>query len=364
MIINEKTKNGLSKFSLVFDGAVCIEDENTYGISHLSEHLLCKALDDYQDEFDINSIDFNAYTSTTHIEFYIAGLDEDILKYRDIFIEKLLNYKVSKEDFEKEKSIILEEYNEYYSDLGYAHFYQLYRIEDGYYSALGDINVIKNITYEQYLEFHHKLYDKPSKIINIASIDYVNDKLEFSSNVNKVYTKSNKELECFNLINNRDLVSIIGRTDIIDIKHVSYCNFINYMLSYGLNSPLMKEIREDKGFTYDVSSCTDDIGNYFRNVICLTTNKNNISQVIDSINNILDKELTEERFEIIKNNRIKYYKMKNIINAPSTTKYVYDNYQLLEDIINEITFDDIKKYYADYFKDFKYSIYDGELKFL
>jgi predicted Zn-dependent peptidase len=40
-----------------------------YGISHIMEHLVCKALDHLQEDFDRDGIDWNAYTLVMRLYF-------------------------------------------------------------------------------------------------------------------------------------------------------------------------------------------------------------------------------------------------------------------------------------------------------
>ncbi len=68
MIINLKSETELSGFYVVYEGSTNLEKKGNFGISHLMEHLCCKSVDLLQEEFDRDSIDWNAYTSGAEIK--------------------------------------------------------------------------------------------------------------------------------------------------------------------------------------------------------------------------------------------------------------------------------------------------------
>ena len=87
MIINLKSQTDLSGFYVVYEGSTNLEKPGWYGISHLMEHLVCKSFDHLQEDFDKDGIDWNAYTSSNEIVFYLTGLDEKVNKWKKKFVE-------------------------------------------------------------------------------------------------------------------------------------------------------------------------------------------------------------------------------------------------------------------------------------
>ena len=74
MIQFAPSQTQLSGFYVVYKGSTNFENEGTRGMSHLMEHLMCKAFDHLQDELAINCVDWNAYTSPGTIVFFVNGL--------------------------------------------------------------------------------------------------------------------------------------------------------------------------------------------------------------------------------------------------------------------------------------------------
>ena len=116
MIINLKSETDLSGFYVVYEGSTNLEKPGWYGISHLGEHLLCKNFDHLQEDFDKDCIEWNAYTDSNNIVFYITGLEEKVNKWKYKFLELLSEFKITKEDFENERKIVLEEYSDYFNN--------------------------------------------------------------------------------------------------------------------------------------------------------------------------------------------------------------------------------------------------------
>jgi hypothetical protein len=76
MIINLKSQTNLSGLYVVYEGSTNLEKKGNYGISHLMEHLMCKTFFHMIQDFDRDGIQWNAYTSSNEIVFYMTGLDE------------------------------------------------------------------------------------------------------------------------------------------------------------------------------------------------------------------------------------------------------------------------------------------------
>ena len=112
MIINLPSQTDLSGFYLVYEGSTNLEKPGNFGISHLCEHLLCKSFDHLQEDFDREGVSWNAYTSNNEICFHMSGLDENINKWKYKFIDLLSEFSITKEQFENERKIVIQEYEE------------------------------------------------------------------------------------------------------------------------------------------------------------------------------------------------------------------------------------------------------------
>ena len=58
----EKNNLKMNGFYIVYNAGSIYEENGKAGTMHLMEHLICKQLDDMQNEFTKRCINFNAYT--------------------------------------------------------------------------------------------------------------------------------------------------------------------------------------------------------------------------------------------------------------------------------------------------------------
>ena len=137
MIINLKSQTDLSGFYIVYEGSTNLEKPGWYGLSHLMEHLVCRNFDHLQDDFERDGIDWNAFTDSNNIVFYWTGLEEKLDKYRDKLVELMSGFNVTKEEFENERNIVLEEYMDSFNEQTDSHSMNLSRKLFNDYDPIG-----------------------------------------------------------------------------------------------------------------------------------------------------------------------------------------------------------------------------------
>jgi predicted Zn-dependent peptidase len=170
MIINLKSQTDLSGFYVVYEGSTNLEKPGWYGISHLMEHLVCKSFDHLQEDFDKDGIDWNAYTSSNEIVFYLTGLDEKVNKWKKKFVDLLTTFNITKEQFENERKIVLEEYMDSFNDQTQSHMLNLSRKLFNDYSPIGLRQDLENLKFMDCLNFFELQYTKPTKIIVLFNL--------------------------------------------------------------------------------------------------------------------------------------------------------------------------------------------------
>lgn len=328
MIINLKNSNELSSLFFVFRGSVSMEKDGWYGLSHIGEHIKCKVFDDLQDTLQENGINHNAYTSNNEIVFYFTGLEEYLSQFREELIRRIYTFDVSEEDVEKEKNIVYEEYLDAFTDKSHIHHLNYSRIKYGNYTPIGLGADILATTYQDVKDYHALQYEKPDMIINVSK-DYTleDDSLEFTDRSSKLKYSWDQNLEApieGGLISPEK--SSIIYDALIEEEDSHIVNFINSMLSDGLNSPLYQEIREIRGLAYYAYAHNSNIGKLNHNIFGTMTSNKNVDIVHDALNDILsnkDKYMTKERFNLVKKSQEIKIK-KSLINRHSNIQDVLD----------------------------------------
>jgi len=367
MIINLKSQTDLSGFYVVYEGSTNLEKKGWYGISHLMEHLMCKNFDHLQEDFDRDGIDWNAYTSSNEVVFYIQGLDEKVDKWKDEFMKLLGQFNVTKEQFENERNIVLEEYMDAFNDQSQSHMLNLSRKLFNDADPIGLRSDLENMKYMDCLQYFDVQYANPSKVINVSknnkyknnSIDFIERKIDKKT----IFGNYDVELELNNDFKDKSSISILSPIIETDFTKV---HFINAMLSLGLKSPLYQEIREKRGLAYYVHCYQSRINKQGINTISTQTSNKNADKVIESVKEVIsnpDKYLTKDRFNLVKD----YYKVRmkkdEILRYKSVGKWINPEGWDINDILDTVKLKDIREVYDKYYDFDKFYISNDKKEF-
>ena len=354
MIINLKSQTDLSGFYVVYEGSTNLEKSGWFGISHLMEHLMCKNFDHLQEDFDKDGIDWNAYTSGNEIVFYLTGLDEKVNKWKGEFMDLLGQFNVTKEEFENERKIVLEEYMDSFNSQTEVHMLNLSRKLFNDYDPIGLREDLEKLKFMDCLNFFELQYAKPTKVINVSKNNpYKNKTLDFAERTIVKNVSFGYHKVPFELGNDfKDKSSLVMLSPIIN-EDFAYVHFINAMLSLGLKSPLYQEIREKKGLVYYVHCYQSRMNQQGINTIATQTSNKNFNAVVEATKTVLEnpkKYLTKERFDLVKD----YYKVRmqkdEILRYKNVNQYINPEGWSVYEILDTVNLKKIKEVYEKYFK--------------
>lgn len=351
-IINIKSNTPFGGFYIIFKGSVANETEKNYGISHLMEHLICKNIDDMLSDFARDGIDWNAYTGDNEIVFHFTGLEKYLTPYKKTILDKLLAFKTTKAQLENEVKIVLQEYNNYFTNQPYAHFFNLNRRKFDYFSPIGSAAALKKITLDDCAEYFELQYSKPTTIINISPAGMLfEETVDMQPNYkNLTLKKENPNAEIELLSQFKETSSIINYK--LMSNKVKEHKIICAILGEGLESPLYKLIREEKGLTYYVSCYLID--SYKDTPILNITSElsdNNVPAFQAAVKEVLSKDLSEERFEVIRSSRRVKLEEAEILNYRTVQKYIEPDHYIDLDFINSMDYHTINKIYREEYHD-------------
>lgn len=367
MIINLKSQTDLSGFYVVYEGSTNLEKKGWYGISHLMEHLMCKNFDHLQEDFDKDGIDWNAYTSGNEIVFYLTGLDEKVNKWKGEFMDLLGQFNVTKEQFENERNIVLEEYMDSFNDQTQSHMLNLSRKLFNDYDPIGLRQDLESLKFMDCLNYFELQYAKPTKIINVSkNKKYSNAGIEFAERQivkNLAFGSHDTPLELNNEF--KDKSSLVMLSPIIE-EDFAYVHFINAMLSLGLKSPLYQEIREKRGLVYYVHCYQSRMNQQGINTIATQTSNKNFNACVDSVKEVLSnpkKHLTKDRFDLVKD----YYKVRQqkdeILRYKNVNQWINPEGWSVYDILEKASLKKAKEVYDRYYDFDKFYISNDKKEF-
>jgi predicted Zn-dependent peptidase len=357
-IINVKSQTELSSFYIVFHGSTQNERPGWYGLSHLIEHLAFKSSEYLMDDFSRYGVYDNAYTSDTNVVFYMQGLQEYIVKYRQEFLDNITKkFNITQKQLDIEKNIVLAEYGDTFVDQQYAHILNLYRKKYNRYTAIGLKEDIENITLDDIYDYYNKYMTKPSKLINVVKdeklfIDNM-DINEFSNNFQDekvLFGTYDNDFEINNKFEDKESVVAITKPM---TENYAISNFITTMLSNGLQSPLYQELREKRGLVYSILFRNDNLNDtQYTMYLSIQTKKGKSEEAINIIKEVFNnpkKYITKERFDVVKDLYLITFKKNEIERYQYLNKYIKQPQFVVENFINNITYDDVMNNYDKIF---------------
>ena len=246
------------------------------GISHYLEHMAFKGTtskDCFQlaSEMEILGSDVNAYTSSDRTVYHVSGRKQDLPKFSELIGDIMLNSTFPEEEVEKERGVILQEYNRSLDNPGHVnyHLYNGVAFPDQAVGrkTLGEPWNIKAFTRQDFIDYQQKYYTGENMIVGVVGNF---DEEEMLREVEKNFSALPR-----GTANTLDEVTYAGgskafeatftQSQIIlgfpirgahDPKHIADV-VASSVLGDGMSSPLFTEIREKRGLVYNISAGCD-----------------------------------------------------------------------------------------------------------
>lgn len=155
------------------------------GIAHMLEHLNFKSTKNLKaGEFDEVVKGFggvnNASTGFDYTHYYIKSSSKNLSKSLELFAELMQNLRLSDEEFQPERNVVLEErlWRTDNSPIGYLYFRlfnNAFTYHPYHWTPIGFKDDIKNWTIEDIRSFHSKYYQPANAIVVVAGDIHAND---------------------------------------------------------------------------------------------------------------------------------------------------------------------------------------------
>lgn len=347
LVYEKSNVKGLGSLYYYFGHSANSEKIGERGLSHFAEHLMCHSFDHLLPKLRSLGITYNAQTHDDFVIFYWTGLDEKIHEVEPELLN-LFSYIPSKDQFENERKIILQEYDDYFSGQNSVYI-NADRKYLNFFGAIGFRKDIEDVTYEQMLVFIER-FRNPTKIYRVSSMKK-NVVSEIYKNVEyKLPLKNSKlkpqpiELESSSSFPTStlvaDWVNVSGKMSNVE------ATFLSNMYASGLESPMYNEIREKRGLAYAVSLFVEEYKfmDYNKINTYILCNEEKVSEVRELVNNILsnpEEFLTKERFDVVKSCDECGRKIQKINNHSNVLKNLKHDLAKLEAEIDALTFERI-----------------------
>lgn len=392
-----KLKNGLTViecyypnfssvyFDVAFRAGPLYEDISNHGLSHLTEHLIAKTIEKkiLGRDWVKNYIDdeFRAYTTADRVNFEFNVHKEDIASGIEI-IEHIFKYArtgFGKDDFEKEKEIVVEEILEEKSDKFYHHVAQkvLYGHNRFHFHGLGKKNKIKQLKQKDQAIFAKKVFCPANAVVTLAGNIKIN-----RSVIYRLESLPPRQQPPPTIFKPKDL-NAAGKSFLFDrswkqnqlglyrmIKQKKPADNIKWSFVVGdVLSPYLFYRLKDKFSTYSFGVNLDFYGGFLLFCIESSFQPHKNLYFLNGLKKelaVFKKVFTAADLKKIKNNKIKNLEMdaeyprqySNMV-AWYALQYGVDNIFTIDDqikIIKNITYKDIKLYFDKLFNDNNFTL--------
>lgn len=246
------------------------------GISHYLEHMAFKGTDTKDcfqiiSEMEIMGSDVNAYTSSDRTCYHVSGRKQDLPRFAELIGDIMLNSTFPEEEVEKERGVILQEYNRSLDNPGHVnyHLFNGLAFPDQAVGrkTLGEPHNIKSFTRQDFIDYQKKFYTGENMIVGVVGNF---DEAEMLALVEKnfgalprgtftpvepvTYVGGGAATEA--PFTQSQVILAFPMRGALDKAHVADVVAAS-VIGDGMSSPLFTEIREKRGLVYSVSAGCD-----------------------------------------------------------------------------------------------------------
>lgn len=178
-VVTEKLQGTRAVTVLVLVGAGSrYEDRKLRGISHFLEHMFFKGGDRYKNTKEVSEAidsiggEFNAFTGKEYAGYYVKVACANTEVACDVLGDMLLNARFEEREIEKERGVILEEYNMYQDTPMYQIGWNFENLVFGDqplgWDQIGTKELIKTVTQNDFVDYKKKLYTPDNTVIAVV----------------------------------------------------------------------------------------------------------------------------------------------------------------------------------------------------
>jgi predicted Zn-dependent peptidase len=281
-IVTQSLANTKAVTVLVLVGAGSrYETRDINGISHFVEHMFFKGAKKYKNTREVSEAidgvggDFNAFTGKEYAGYYTKVASQHTDLAMDVLSDMMINARFDQEEIEKERGVIMEEYNMYQDtpmhQIGWDFENLIYGDQPMGWDQIGTKDVIMKVMHDDFLKYKGKLYTADNTVIAVAgNVDhdeivkkvesffvFGNDKKAFS--FDKI--NENKEVKRIHLRNKKTEQGhlMLGFTSFPeeDARHYA-AKILGIVLGGNMSSRMFLSVREQQGLAYYISTSSDD----------------------------------------------------------------------------------------------------------
>ncbi len=280
-ILTKKLPGTASVTVLVLVGAGCrYENDQIRGLSHFLEHMFFKGASRYKSAKEVSeAIDsvggiFNAFTGKEYAGYFVKVASEHMKVAVDVLSDMLVNSKFKQEEVDKERGVILEEYNMYQDtpmyQIGWNFESLVFGDQPLGWDEIGTKEFIKKASHKHFVDYFEKLYTPDNAVVAICgdvdhkeATEMISDFFEMENEKKAFEFEPLKALqtEKISLTEKKTEQAhlALGFPGLSETHEDHYAlMLLSAILGGGMSSRLFLAVREAKGLAYYIRMSTDD----------------------------------------------------------------------------------------------------------
>ena len=278
-VITIKKDTQISSINIGVKVGALNESLSEKGISHYIEHMLFKGTENrtfqkLNDDLEALGGEYNAYTDFSQTVYSISCLEEELKSAIEILSDMLICSKFPEEEVEKERGVILAEIRSSKDSVEDFSFKKINEVAFKQsalrYDVAGLDENVKSFTRKELYQYYKKYYIPNNALITmVSSLSHEEAFEEISKHFSKwepkesiklvVKDEKNRNIKKVTTKDNIELCTIIYLFTFYDLdkKYELPLRILNHRLGESANSLLFREVRENRGVSYDIYSHLD-----------------------------------------------------------------------------------------------------------
>jgi len=251
------------------------------GITHFLEHLFFKGAERYQNAAEVSSAidsvggDFNAFTGKEYAGYYVKLASNKKEVAFDVIGDMMLNATFLPHEIDKERGVILEEYNMYQDtpmyQVGWDFEKLLFGDQPMGWDQIGEKEIIKSLTRDQIVEYKEALYTPDNAVVSVAgditekeAKELVEKYFPFKNGKRGLdpapYHPGKEGGKAILQEKKTEQAHIIVGVEGVPARHEdNYAEkILSIILGGNMSSRMFLNVREAKGLAYYIRTTTDD----------------------------------------------------------------------------------------------------------
>lgn len=368
------------------------EDEDSWGVAHFLEHMCFQGTptkNKHQVSREQSLVGaYNAYTHQHNTVYYFDALNEDFERGFNLLKEAVFDSNYPEKEFDKEKSVIVEEWRMYDNEPT-QHFFNyfnknFYGSQEGH-PIIGTKESILDMNPEKLHRFRNKWYGKNNLFVVVVGnlefnkvMEAVETMLPAAKTVEKDTINSKTYPGRYSFENDRFDQAVFGLAGKwVGIRESVKNNLIDAFFKSALSKYMYEYIRDDLGLCYGVGISVDtDRSGKSNFLVNMLTSNQHLEKAEKELNNLFNKVKSEgfpqEIFEISKK-RMTYSRLKLLESSVGVAEFINGTASMVDDCSwffeegykmmdqkyikeasEKLTQNDLKKFANEYLNNFSY----------